>query len=256
MDLGKLNDAQKAPYEGPDRTQQTAGARKPNFKLPKGYEDEQQFLQEMRTLFNEDQEADRLNREAGSEDLKFVIGDQWEDYVRSRRDAGRKPTLTINRLPAFVAQVLGSRRLNETEIRIVPDNGGDTDIAEVREGLIRSIQKLSRAKRAYDNALAGSVMCGIGNFQVCLDDATNDIWARDIKIKPILDHFAVVWDRNLTDPTALDPTLNPASVVDPMRIAVRRPDLAGERRFDRARLVSGEDVEGDVLQRLQATEPL
>ena len=204
MDLGKLNDAQKAPYEGPDRTQQTAGARKPNFKLPKGYEDEQQFLQEMRTLFNEDQEADRLNREAGSEDLKFVIGDQWEDYVRSRRDAGRKPTLTINRLPAFVAQVLGSRRLNETEIRIVPDNGGDTDIAEVREGLIRSIQKLSRAKRAYDNALAGSVMCGIGNFQVCLDDATNDIWARDIKIKPILDHFAVVWDRNLTDPTGRD----------------------------------------------------
>ena len=204
MDLGKLNDAQKAPYEGPDRTQQTAGARKPDFKLPKGYTDEQQFLQEMRTLFNEDQEADRLNREAGSEDLKFVIGDQWEDYVRSRRDAGRKPTLTINRLPAFVAQVLGSRRLNETEIRIVPDNGGDTDIAEVREGLIRSIQKLSRAKRAYDNALAGSVMCGIGNFQVCLDDATNDIWARDIKIKPILDHFAVVWDRNLTDPTGRD----------------------------------------------------
>ena len=204
MDLGKLNAAQKAPYDGPDRTQQTAGARKPNFKLPKGYEDEQQFLQEMRTLFNEDQEADRLNREAGSEDLKFVIGDQWEDYVRSRRDAGRKPTLTINRLPAFVAQVLGSRRLNETEIRIVPDNGGDTDIAEVREGLIRSIQKLSRAKRAYDNALAGSVMCGIGNFQVCLDDATNDIWARDIKIKPILDHFAVVWDRNLTDPTGRD----------------------------------------------------
>lgn len=204
MDLGKLNTAEKAPYEGPDRTQQTAGARKPNFKLPKGYVDEQQFLQEMRKLFNEDQEADRLNREAGSEDLKFVIGDQWEDYVRSRRDAGRKPTLTINRLPAFVAQVLGSRRLNETEIRIVPDNGGDIDIAEVREGLIRSIQKLSRAKRAYDNALAGSVMCGIGNFQVCLDDATNDIWARDIKIKPILDHFAVVWDRNLTDPTGRD----------------------------------------------------
>lgn len=204
MDLGKLNTAEKAPYEGPDRTQQTAGARKPDFKLPKGYTDEQQFLQEMRTLFNEDQEADRLNREAGSEDLKFVIGDQWEDYVRSRRDAGRKPTLTINRLPAFVAQVLGSRRLNETEIRIVPDNGGDIDIAEVREGLIRSIQKLSRAKRAYDNALAGSVMCGIGNFQVCLDDATNDIWARDIKIKPILDHFAVVWDRNITDPTGRD----------------------------------------------------
>jgi hypothetical protein len=204
MDLGKLNDAPRTPYDGPNRETPSASARKPKIKLPKGYISEQQFLQEMRTLFNEDQEADRLNREAGSEDLKFVIGDQWEEYVRARRDSGRKPTLTINRLPAFVAQVLGARRLNETEIRIVPDTGGDKDIAEIREGLVRSIQKLSRAKRAYDNALAGAVMCGIGNFQVCLDDATNDIWARDIKLKPILDHFAVVWDRQITDPTGRD----------------------------------------------------
>lgn len=204
IDLGKLGDEPKPGYEGPDRDTTTASARKPEFKLPRGYESEAQFLQEMRTLFNEDQEADRLNREAGTEDLKFVIGDQWEDYVRQRRDSGRKPTLTINRLPAFVAQVLGARRLNETEIRIIPDTGGDKDIAEIREGLVRSIQKLSRAKRAYDNALAGAVMCGIGNFQVCLDDATNDIWARDIKIKPVLDHFSVVWDRNLCDPTGRD----------------------------------------------------
>lgn len=204
MDLGKLNDEPDAPYDGPDREQQSASAKRPRIKLPKGYQNEGMFLQEMRTLFADDQEADRLNREAGSEDLKFVIGDQWEDYVRSRRDSARKPTLTINRLPAFVAQVLGSRRLNETEIRIVPDTGGDKDVAEIREGLIRSIQKLSHAKRAYDNALAGAVMCGIGNFQVCLDDATNDIWVRDIKIKPILDHFSVVWDRNIIDPTGRD----------------------------------------------------
>lgn len=204
MDLGLLAEPSPRDYDGPDRDVQQPGARPPKFKLPKGYESEAQFLQEMRTLFNEDQEADRLNREAGIEDLKFVIGDQWDDYVRQRRDSARKPTLTINRLPAFIAQVLGARRLNETEIRISPDTGGDKDVAQVREGLIRSIQKLSRAKRAYDNALAGSVMCGIGNFQVCLDDATNDIWARDIKIKPILDHFAVIWDRNIVDPTGRD----------------------------------------------------
>lgn len=205
IDLGMLAEPDHDDSEdGPDRDVQEPGARKPKFKLPRGYDSEAQFLQEMRTLFNEDQEADRLNREAGIEDLKFVIGDQWDDYVRQRRDSARKPTLTINRLPAFVAQVLGARRLNETEIRISPDTGGDKDIAEVREGLIRSIQKLSRAKRAYDNALSGSVMCGIGNFHACLDDATNDIWARDIKIKPILDHFAVIWDRNLVDPTGKD----------------------------------------------------
>ena len=190
--------------EGPAPSAQDASATKPRIKLPPKYDDEAQFLQEMRDLFREHSEADRLNRDAATEDLQFVIGNQWDDMVRQRRDAARKPVLTINRLPAFVAQVLGTRRLNQTEIKISPDNGGTQQIADVREGLIRSIQKLSRAKRAYDNALAGAVMCGIGNFQLCLEDATNDIWAKEIRIRPIMDHLAVVWDRFITDPTGAD----------------------------------------------------
>ena len=203
-DVNLLDEPDLSTDDGPEPETTSSAARKPKIKLPKGYESEATFLEEMRRLFAEDQEADRLNREAAQEDIQFTIGNQWDDVVKARRDAARKPTLTINRLPAFVAQVLGSRRLNETEIRIIPDNGGTKSIAKVREGLVRSIQKLSNAKRAYDNALAGAVMCGIGNFKLCLDDAYNDIWARDIRIHPIPDHLAVVWDRGLTDPTGKD----------------------------------------------------
>ena len=61
--------------------------RKPKFKLPKGYEDEWVFLDEMRKIFADNTGADRLNREASLEDLRFVVGDQWDDITRQRREA-------------------------------------------------------------------------------------------------------------------------------------------------------------------------
>lgn len=183
-----------------------AQARKPAFKLPDGYLGESDFLDEMRKLFAEDLGADKLNRDASLEDLRFMIGDQWDDATRQRRENAFKPVLTINRLPAFVSQVLGSRRLNETEMLIRPDNGGTKQVAKVREGLVRSIQKISKAKDAYDNALAGAVMGGIGNFQVELEYESEDVFERKISISKIADHLSVVWDRHLTESTGLDAT--------------------------------------------------
>lgn len=171
---------------------------RPIFELPPGYETEADFLRDMRKLFHDDIQYDRLNREAALEDLRFMVGDQWDDIVRQRRESARKPVLTINRLPAFVAQIVGNRRLNETDIKIKPDNGGTIPVARVREGLLRNIQKVSRAELAYDKALEGTVMCGIGNFQVELDYESDDVFEQTINICQIPDHLAVVWDRQLT----------------------------------------------------------
>lgn len=178
--------------------------KRPRIKLPKGYDSEAAFLQEMRDLFYEDQSADKLNRDAAYEDMKFLVGDQWDDATRARREAARKPVLTVNRLPAFVGQVLGARRMKETEIKIVPDTGGTRAVANVREGLVRSIQKRSNATDAYDTALGGSVAAGIGAFQVELCESTNDIWTQEIRVCGILDPFSVVWDRMLTEKTGKD----------------------------------------------------
>src|SRR5579859_2805859 len=125
---------------------------KPVIKLPAGYDNESDFLRDMRTDFYEDINYDRLNRDASLEDARFFMGQQWDDLVRQRREAARKPVLTINRLPAFVAQVVGARRMNETTIKILPDNGGTEGIARVREGLIRNILQVSHAEQAFDKA--------------------------------------------------------------------------------------------------------
>jgi len=176
----------------------------PEIKLPEGYDTEIAFLQEMRELFYDDMQFDRTNREAALEDLQFCVGQQWNDLVRQRREAARKPVLTINRLVAFVAQIIGQRRMNETTIKVIPDSGGTQDIAKVREGLMRSIQKLSRADIAYDKALEGSVMCGIGNFNVELAWDSDDVFSQSIRICAINDHLAPVWDRTLTESTGSD----------------------------------------------------
>jgi len=179
-------------------------AKRPDIKLPKQYDDEQQFLLEMRELFTDNDTADKDNHAAGVEDMEFFIGEQWDPLVKQKRIDARKPVLTVNRLPAFVAQVVGARKMNETQIKIVPDNGGTINVAKVREGLVRSIQKESRAGFAYDTAYTGCVVCGIGNFQLELDYASDDVWDVEMKIAAIPDHFAVLWDRMRTEPTGRD----------------------------------------------------
>lgn len=178
--------------------------KKPNFKVPDDFESEAMFLKAMRQDFYDDVQFDRLNREAALEDLRFEVGDQWDDIVRQRRESLRKPVLTINRIPAFIAQIVGARRLNETEIKVIPDNGGTVQVARVREGLMRSIQKIGRADRAYDKALEGAASCGIGNFRLDIDYNPDDVWNQEMRVCAINDHLSVVWDRMLTDSTGAD----------------------------------------------------
>lgn len=187
-----------------DETDRDGPAKRPRIKLPPDFEDQQTFLAQMRKDFYDDVSYDRLNRDAALEDLRFVVGDQWDDDTRLRRQAARKPVLTINRIPAFVAQVIGARRMNETTVKVLPDNGGTQPIARIREGLIRSILKLSHGEKAFDKAFDGSVMCGIGNFQVEMDYESDEVFDQVLKVTPINDHLAVVWDRMMQDPTGRD----------------------------------------------------
>jgi len=179
-------------------------AKAPKFKLPKGFATEEEFLRDMRKHFDLDWAADFLNMQAGLEDAAFLAGQQWDTISQQRRAANRKPILTFNRLPAFLALVIGNRRLSETAIRVLPDNGGKKAIARLRQGLIRSIEKNSNADRAYNDALQQCVASGIGNFRLVADYASYDAFEQDLRIESLPDFTSVVWDRLLVDPTGKD----------------------------------------------------
>lgn len=178
--------------------------KQPVPKKPKGFDDNEDFLTDARRNYSDDVGADKTNREEDLIDHKFASGRQWDEIVYQQRINAHRPALTINRLVAFIAQVIGNRRLNETVIKIVPDHGGSKEGAKVREGLVRHIQKTSAAKRAYDAAFQSQVIGGLGNFKVDVDYVSDDVFDQEIRITPIYDSQAVVWDKNSQDPTGAD----------------------------------------------------
>ncbi len=173
-------------------------------KTPSGYENTEEFLKEMRDRFDTARESNQHNEKAGLDDAKFIVGKQWDDKVEAKRIAARKPVLTVNRLIAFAAQIINNRLMNETEIRIFPDKSGTKEVAEIREGLIRSIYKNSKSDLARDEALKYQVIGGQGAFCLAVDYASDDVFDQEIKIKQIADPYSAVWDPLSVDPTGED----------------------------------------------------
>lgn len=172
--------------------------------VPEGYKDQDEFLAEARELRRVDDEFAHENNEASFEDLKFASGDQWDSAVKLARDQIGQPSVTNNILPQYIGQVVGDRRINQTSIKVLPREDSDVDIAEVRSDLIRNIEVQSRAERVYSQAFEHMVTCGIGNFRVELDWTDDDVFDRDIFIRPIANPLAVTWDAMSIDPTARD----------------------------------------------------
>lgn len=183
-----------------------------DYKLPSGYTDVDAFLREAREEYRLDVEADKVNRDAALDDLKFACdfregpsathGAQWDDEVVRQR-VGR-PCLTNNVMPQYIGQIVGDNRINRPAIKVRPAEDADEDLAEVRAGIIRYIEAQSNAQWIYTTALQAAATCGVGHFRVGLDYADNGSFLRDIRIKPIANPLSVVWDRLSVERTGRD----------------------------------------------------
>lgn len=172
--------------------------------VPEGWESAEKFLEHIVRLYDADVGYDQSNRDWAMEDLKFAAGDQWDPDVKKMREKAYRPCLTINVLPQYIGQVIGDRRMNKTAIKVRPFRDGSAEVADIRSGLIRSIETFSRAERVYDATCEDQVTCGIGNFRVDLEYAGNDVFDQDITLRHIPNPLAVVWDRMSVDPTGRD----------------------------------------------------
>lgn len=173
-------------------------------KTPTDFESIGAFMQDMRQKYEWGYSFNEHNILAGKEDAKFVVGNQWDPLIAQRRQNQRKPVLTFNRLVAFVAQIVGNRLMNETEIRVFPDKDGTKAIAEIREGIIRSIFKNSHADFARDEAAKYQVVCGEGYFTLTMEYANDDVFEQEIRIGAVTDPYAVVIDPLSVEPSGAD----------------------------------------------------
>jgi hypothetical protein len=180
------------------------GGAVPEDYVPEGFEDQDEFLKDMRYQYKQDLEYDRLNRDSALDDKKFWNGDQWDPQVLEYRK--NLPCLTTNILKATTSQLVGDWRSQAPGIKVLPSEDGDIEKADVRGDLIRNIWAQSRADRATDNAFESMSICGDGAFRVAVDYAYENVFDQDIAIKAIDDALSVVWDRFSVDPTGKDAT--------------------------------------------------
>jgi hypothetical protein len=161
----------------------------------KGKTGDQKILAEAKKRFELCQEAERELRGIMLDDLKFRAGEQWDEDIKNRRKAQRKPCLTINVLPAREKQILNDLRQNRPAIKVSPvDDKADPETAEVLQGIIRHIEYDSSADAAYDTAAASAVRTGRGWLRVITEYEEAGSERQVIKIKRILNPFQVYID--------------------------------------------------------------
>lgn len=170
--------------------------------VPEGYDSVEDFLQDVRTTYQDDLDADEENRKEALEDKEFTAGEHWDPVVKESRRG--LPCLTLNTVPQFTAQLVGDWRQSRNAVKVVPGEDGDVEIASIRSGLIRNIEYKSRAERVYNDAFESCVQCGDGAFRISVEYAHGDVFDQDIFIRPVDDALSVVWDRMSVDPTGRD----------------------------------------------------
>ena len=158
----------------------------------------------VRERLQESYEADRENRRQAALDLSFLAGDQWDTATSESRRNARRPMLTINRLPAFIGQVVNDIRQSDLEIKAIPVEDTDKEITETYNGLLRQIQQKSSAKSVYASTVAHQVACGMGYFRITTDYIDDASFDQEIKLEAITNPLSVYFDPAAVKPDRSD----------------------------------------------------
>lgn len=155
------------------------------------------------------------------DDLQFAAGDQWDAEVRTQR-AGRnatngmppvpaRPCLTIDKTKERIASVVNQERQADLGITLVPadDFGGlgkppDQTEVQLREGLVRRIQRQSEAKAARSWAYDRAVKCGQGYYRITKRFVEGKSFDQDIFIERIYNQNSVTLDPAHEQPDGSD----------------------------------------------------
>lgn len=171
------------------------------------------LLAEVRKRWEEAYEADRDNRNRALADAQFEAdtgdgraGDDgvWPRGVKLQREREGRICLTINKSRTITRQVANELRLQPPAINVSPSEDGDVQVAAVIEGLVRSIEQRSKAKRIYAKAGEDAARGNMGFWRVTTDYVSPDSFDQEILIKPILNPLSVIYDPAAQDATCRD----------------------------------------------------
>ena len=150
---------------------------------------DEELVREAHDRFADLEDQERKIRQLWIEDVKFAHGDsdnnwQWDqEDLYARKD---RTNITVNKVKQHNRQITNDARQNQVSIKIKPEgNGAHEETAKIIQGLIRHIEKNSKAETAYDIAFDFAVDGGIGYWYVTTDYIDNESNDKEIKIRPI-----------------------------------------------------------------------
>lgn len=139
------------------------------------------------------------------EDVKFSVGEQWDEEVKTQRKNDKRPCLTVNRIPQYIHSITNDQRQNRPSIKVSPvDDKADVETAKVLQGLIRHIENDSNAETAYTRGLDGSVRKSFGFWRVVPEYCDPSSFKQQLKIQSIRNHFSVFLDPTIQQPDGSD----------------------------------------------------
>lgn len=166
---------------------------------------ESQILKEARKRYDACVSAHRDNRSRYKLAMQFVAGQQWDQQLRATRETQRRPCLVMDRLGTHVNQIVNDQRQSKPSIKVHPvDSKADIKTAEIIDGAIRSIERVSNAPSIYATAGFTQVAAGQGAWRILTDYVDEDAFEQDIFIKRILDPLSVWFDPDAKEQDASD----------------------------------------------------
>jgi hypothetical protein len=144
-------------------------------------------------------EADEDNRREAMIDMKFtnLPGYQWSDSMKQER--GNRPCYEFNKIRISCKRIINDMRANRPHGKVRAVENGDTDIAEINEGLIRNIWNVSDGDTIVDYAGEYQVAAGMGAWRVSTEYSDDTAFNQDIIIEEIQNPFTLYCDPSCRD---------------------------------------------------------
>src|SRR5881396_3283715 len=185
-------------------------------------ESDSKFLELAKKRWKQAQESDERQRRREKQDLRnYALGPWSEDDITARQaqpatssglpPVPARPTLNVPLIQEPIRQVLNAERGSDLGIELVPADdfaaltgpGDETEI-ELREGLIRRIQRESEAQDARSWAFARAVIAGRGYYGVMTRYLPGKTWDQEIYIQRYYNQASVSLDPAHEQPDGSD----------------------------------------------------
>jgi hypothetical protein len=150
-------------------------------------------LKLMRERYERAVDADNDNRILSRSDIKFVTvqGNQWDESQRKARKG--RPCYEFPILRSHWRQICNDQKQARPSVKVSGVEDDDKDGADLRQGLVRNIERCSNASKAYDVAFEEMTAGGFGAWRISTEYTDDDAFNQDIVISPLHDAVNRVW---------------------------------------------------------------